>query len=262
MDLYEKKESLKSSVAESKSELRSLLNLAAITGVGGIILTLASRFIYIEILLAFGLAGIGIAIFTIIKYFMRKNKDAKEYDEELKNAKTQLYSPREKYLSYSYDIFFENFTDDDFSIKKIQALIADNTIELTPGYLVAPSGEIIDFDGTQNDESDVVLEFTQSRKRFKFRDVFIIPFVAYIAIIIAIYLIAIIIDEELLFILSVSGVMIGLLIFIRSRLNKMTKKLGLTEVPKSDQYLYYLVFGTLCPGALAFIVMFIYFELS
>lgn len=261
MDLYEKKESLKSKVAESKGELRSLLNLAAITGVGGIILILASRFIYIEILVAFGLAGIGIAIFTIIKYFMRKNKDAKEYDEELKNAKTQLYSPREKYLSYSYDIFFGNLTDD-FSFKEIQALIADNTIELTPGYLVAPSGEIIDFDGVQNDESDVVLEFTQSRKRFKFRDIFIIPFVAYITIIISIYLIAFIIDEELLPILSVPGVMIGLLIFIRSRLNKMTKKLGLTEVPKSDQYLYYLVFGTLCPGALAFIVMFIYFELS
>ena len=49
-------------------------------------------------------------------------------------------------------------------------MIADNTIELTPGYLVAPSGEIIDFDGVQNDESDEVLEFTQSRKRFKFRD--------------------------------------------------------------------------------------------
>ena len=259
IDLYEKKESLKSRVAESKSGLRSLLNLAAIMGVGGIILTLASRFIYIEILLAFGLAGIGAAIFTIIKYFIRKNKEAKEYDEELKNAKTQLYSPREKYLSYSYDIFFENLTDD-LSFKGIQALIADNTIELTPGYLVAPSGEIIDFDGMQNDESDEVLEFTQSRKRFKFRDILIVPMIVYFAIIIAIYLITVIISEEI-FAVSLGGVMGGLCILIMSRLNKMTKKLGLTEIPKFDKYLYLLVFGTICPGVLAFVVLFTYFEL-
>lgn len=103
----------------------------------------------------FGLILFAFSYFLLVPSFIQKSKLKKKYAEESERFKIELYYPRKKYLSNSYNTFFEKY-ESPFSLEGIQSSINNNTIEISISDEVAYSGEIINFSNLS--ESDIDTE--------------------------------------------------------------------------------------------------------
>lgn len=142
-DLSEKKESLNQEKAKANSN-SGLATFGWILFIGGLIIWLIGGTAESGGIMAFGIIAWVVSYFLLIPSFIIKSKQKKQFEDNSNRYKIELFYPRKKYLSRSYDLFFEKYTGLD-SLEAIKSSIPENDITIAIHSQVAFSGEISDF---------------------------------------------------------------------------------------------------------------------